>query len=92
MTKKQNPDHKKELHRINRIQGQLDGVYKMIEEKRYCPEILVQTRAVTAAVKSLEATILEKHLNHCVKEAFSNSSSKESEAKIQEIVKLFRNS
>ena len=53
-----NPDHIKNIHRINRIHGQLKGVEKMIVEKRYCLEILQQTRAITSAIKSLENNIL----------------------------------
>ena len=61
-----NPDHIKNIHRINRIHGQLKGVEKMIVEKRYCLEILQQTRAITSAIKSLENNILNKHIDHCV--------------------------
>ena len=43
------PNHRAEISRLKRIKGQLDGIERMIEEGRYCPDILVQTRAVTAA-------------------------------------------
>ena len=55
-----NPDHIKNMHRINRIMGQLKGVEKMIVEKKYCMDILQQTRAVSSAIKSLENNILNK--------------------------------
>ena len=67
-----NPDHIKNIHRINRIHGQLKGVEKMIVEKRYCLEILQQTRAITSAIKSLENNILNKHIDHCVVDAMKN--------------------
>lgn len=84
------PDHKKTLNRVNRIAGQLTGVAKMIEDRRYCPEILIQTRAIKAALDSLEATILEKHLNCCVRNAFESNNEKEIKTKIKELTELFR--
>ncbi|HMQ11359.1 MAG TPA: metal-sensitive transcriptional regulator [Oligoflexia bacterium] len=84
------PDHTKDVIRLNRIEGQLGGIRKMIEEQRYCPEILMQTRAVKAAIKSLEASILEKHLEHCVLKAFSAKNKKAREEKIKELTELFR--
>lgn len=89
MAKKHNPDHSAEIKRLNRILGQLEGVKKMIEEKRYCYDILVQTKAISSALKSLEATILEKHLNHCVSAAFESKNEKESQEKITELMEFF---
>ena len=85
-----NPDHTKQVARINRIIGQLEGVKKMLEEKRYCPEILMQTRAVSSAVKALESQILEKHLSHCVVDAFSARNQSEAEIKIIELLEIFK--
>lgn len=87
----ENPDHTKQLHRINRIIGQLEGVKRMMEDRRYCPEILTQTRAVSSAVRSLEANILQGHLESCVRNAFEYGS-KDREAKIEELVEFFRKS
>jgi DNA-binding FrmR family transcriptional regulator len=83
-----NPDHAKNINRIHRIQGQLRGVEKMIEEKKYCMDILQQTRAITSAIKSLEDNILEKHINSCVITAVNTSSQKNK--KIKEITDLFK--
>jgi len=47
----EHPDHRKELSRINRISGQLDGIKKMIEDRRYCPEVLTQLQAVRGGIK-----------------------------------------
>src|SRR4051812_40880061 len=71
------PDHAYALPRIRRIQGQLTGVEKMIQARRYCPDILIQTRAIHAAVKALEASILEEHLRGCVQEAMLSKSPKD---------------
>ena len=68
-----NPDHIKNIHRINRIMGQLKGVEKMIVEKKYCMDILQQTRAATSAIKSLENNILNKHIDHCVTDAIKKN-------------------
>ncbi len=84
------PDHSKELNRIKRMQGQLEGIKKMITDRRYCPEILIQTRAVLAAVKSLEGKILESHLQNCVVQCFESGDKKESGKKITELVTLFK--
>lgn len=86
----QPPSHAAELKRIKRIQGQLDGVRRMIEEQRYCPDILMQTRAVAAAVKSLEAEILKGHLENCVKSAMRSNKPAEAQQKIDEVLKLFK--
>ena len=67
----ENPHHGPDLPRINRIAGQINGVKKMVEEQRACPDILTQLRAIRSAVKGLEASILERQLNHCVAEGLS---------------------
>lgn len=84
------PDHASELSRINRIMGQLEGIKRMIEEKRYCPEILVQTRAIGAALRSLETAILDKHLHCCVITAIQSGNRKESDGKMKELLELFQ--
>ena len=84
------PDHKAELHRLKRINGQIDGISRMIVENRYCPDILVQTRAVMSAIRSLEASLLERHLNHCVRSAFESEDKTKSQDKVSELVEIFR--
>lgn len=85
-TKNTNPSHQKELSRLNRISGQLEGVKKMIEDCRYCPEILIQLKAVRSAIKSVESNILKTHLEHCVAHSFENEH--ERDQKIKEIKDL----
>ncbi|OPZ78686.1 MAG: Copper-sensing transcriptional repressor CsoR [Alphaproteobacteria bacterium ADurb.Bin438] len=82
-----NPSHQKEISRINRILGQLEGVKRMIEDNRYCPEILIQLKAIRSAVRSVESNILKTHLNHCVVQSFDNEEDKLK--KIEEIQDLF---
>lgn len=83
------PDHTAELNRINRIKGQLDGIRKMIEERKYCPDILTQTSAVRSAIVSLESSILEKHLRACVRDAFE-SDTHLADGKISELLTIFK--
>lgn len=82
-----NPSHEKELTRLNRITGQLDGIKKMIENRRYCIDILIQLKATRSAIKAVENNILKTHLEHCVTESFKGQS--DSVEKIEEIKKLF---
>ena len=53
MAKSSHPNHEDKIKRLNRITGQLKGVVKMVENKKYCVDILQQTRAITAAIKSV---------------------------------------
>lgn len=84
------PDHTIDLPRLNRIGGQIAGVKKMIEEDRHCTEILTQIRAVRAALKGLEASILERHLGHCVAESLNAADPKAVQTKINELKDLFK--
>lgn len=84
------PDHSKEISNLNRIAGQIDGVKKMIEERRYCPDIMIQLRAVSAAAQSVEGNILRSHLQGCVAKAFESKNCKERDQKIEELVSLFK--
>ena len=85
------PDHTKEITRIKKIKGQLEGIQKMIERGEYCIDILNQTKAVSSAVHSLEAALLEKHIQHCVAGAFSPThDSNDRDKKMEELLLLFR--
>ncbi len=82
--------HKKTLHRVNRIEGQVRGIATMIESEKYCIEILTQTKAIRSALKSVELEILESHIKGCVKEAILSESNKNSESKIDEMMLLLK--
>jgi DNA-binding FrmR family transcriptional regulator len=83
-------DHSAQLKRLNRIKGQVLGVERMILEKRYCPEIIVQMKAMRSAIKSLEAQILKGHMHHCVTEAFRTQSRQVAQEKLDEILLLMK--
>lgn len=60
-------EDKKELkNRLNRIAGQISGIKKMVEEDRYCDDILIQLSAVDKSVKSLANLLIDKHMKSCV--------------------------
>lgn len=82
------PDHSGQLARLKRIRGQIEGIHRMIEDRRYCPEILVQTSAVRAALRSLEVTILREHVDHCVKHALRDAGGPD--AKLKELLTIFQ--
>lgn len=74
--------------RINRISGQLCGIKKMLDDNRYCTDILIQISAVNHAVKSLACAILEQHLNTCVVEQIKDGNT-ESLKEISDLMKRF---
>lgn len=82
-----NPNHCGNLPRLNRISGQIEGIKKMIEEGRYCPDILIQLRAVRSALKAVESNVLQTHLQHCVAQSFDSETEKNQ--KIEELKMLF---
>ena len=88
MVKSTHPNHEDKIKRLNRIAGQLQGIIKMIENKKYCVDILQQTRAITAAIKSVEQLILKDHMNACVSSAMRSKNKKEQDKKIEEVIKL----
>lgn len=83
-------NHSVELKRLSRIKGQVEGVERMILEKRYCPEIVNQIKAVRSALKSLEVNIVESHLRHCVKQALGTRNPIVIQEKLEEIVSLMK--
>ncbi len=59
-------EYRKLIHRLNRIEGQIRGIRTMVEEGAYCPDILVQSAAVNAAVNAFNKELLANHLRTCV--------------------------
>jgi DNA-binding FrmR family transcriptional regulator len=82
--------HEVELVRLRRIEGQIRGVQKMIEEKRYCVDILTQLTSIVGAVKSVEENILERHLKGCVHQSFTKGSKDDKARKIDEVVDVLK--
>lgn len=85
---KQNPNHSANLAALRRIEGQVRGIQKMIEDHKYCIDILTQIHAIKGALGSVEEKILKNHFQHCVTKAVNGSSEKEKQQKLDEILKL----
>jgi CsoR family transcriptional regulator, copper-sensing transcriptional repressor len=82
------PDHSSHIVRLKKVNGQIEGIERMIVDRRYCPDIIAQLKAASSALKAIEAEVFKTHLRGCVKQAFSAGDSFKSEEKIQEIIKL----
>jgi DNA-binding FrmR family transcriptional regulator len=87
--RKVKPRHKDCLNRLSRIEGQVRGVSKMIEEERYCIDLLMQLRAIRAALGKVESEILKDHADHCIADAVRSGSEEEQRDKFSELIDLF---
>ena len=72
--------------RLKRIEGQVGGLQRMIEEDRYCVDILTQINAVRAALHKVEEQVLRDHVAHCVADAFASGDVVDQQHKIEELV------
>ena len=83
-------DRKQEaLQRLARLEGQVRGVARMIEEDRYCIDILNQAMAIRSALSQVEILILQDHADDCVEEAIVASEPEEQRRKFRELVEVF---
>ena len=65
-TERGEEERKKLINRLNRIEGQIRGIRAMVEKNAYCPDILVQSAAVNAAVNAFNKDLIASHIRHCV--------------------------
>ena len=77
------------VKRLNKIEGQVRGINRMLEEDRYCIDILHQVQATKAALTKVETALLKDHASACVEEALQKGTLKEQREKIVELVGLF---
>ena len=77
------------LSRLSRIEGQVRGVARMIEQERYCIDVLDQIQAIKAALKKVEDEVLKSHSAHCVADAIKSGDTKDAREKFDELVELF---
>jgi DNA-binding FrmR family transcriptional regulator len=75
---------------LRRIEGQVRGVQKMVEEDRYCIDIVTQIEAARAALARVEGDLLRRHLQHCVHKAMTSKNIADQERVIEELVDAFR--
>ena len=77
-----------QLARLSRIEGQVRGIKKMIEEERYCVDVLLQLRSAINALCKVQDNIFHHHLETCVHDSLSEGSKRDKEQKIHEILEL----
>ena len=77
------------VRRLNRIAGQVNGIARMIEDDRYCMDILHQMQAVKSALAKVESQVLKDHAACCVAEAIRSGDADEQKQKFEELVDLF---
>lgn len=80
--------HNEQLAFLKKIEGQVRGIQRMINEKRYCVEIITQIHSVIGALSRVENQIFKKHLEGCVVSALRNKSEKDRQQKINEVIEL----
>ena len=74
------------VKRLHRIEGQVRGIERMVEDDRYCIDVLTQIAAVNTALESLAFKVLDDHVNHCVTDALASGDPKEATAKSKELM------
>jgi len=74
------------LKRLSRIGGQVGGLFRMVDEDRYCIDVVTQISAVRAALRRAEEEILRDHVSHCVEHAIASGNKTEQRKKISEII------
>jgi DNA-binding FrmR family transcriptional regulator len=76
------------LNRLNKIEGQVRGITRMVDEGRYCIDVLTQIQAVRAALARVETEMLKNHLSHCVEGAIVSGNAGEQRKKAKELIEL----
>lgn len=76
------------VSRLNRVAGQVAGVARMVEEERYCVDILTQLRAIKSALSRVEDMVLQDHAGSCVAEAIRSGDPAEQRRKFEELITL----
>ena len=80
------------LTRLSRIEGQVRGVARMLDEGRYCIDVLTQIQAIRAALARVETEMLRDHLGHCIESAIVSGSAEEQRTKANELIDLLNRS
>jgi CsoR family transcriptional regulator, copper-sensing transcriptional repressor len=80
------------IKRLSRIEGQVRGLSRMVEEDRYCIDIITQLSAVRAALRRVEQQLLRDHIGHCVKHAVQSDDREDQERKIEELMDVLARS
>lgn len=75
--------------RLRRIEGQVRGLQKMVEDERYCPDVLTQISSVHESLRSVERVLLRNHLEHCASEALRSGDEHKARRAYEELTELF---
>jgi DNA-binding FrmR family transcriptional regulator len=75
-------------HRLRRIEGQVRGLQKMVEEDRYCADIITQVASVQEALRGVARNLMKNHLHHCVAKALESGKKQQTEAMYDELLEL----
>ncbi len=86
------PEKLQLLNRLKRVEGHVRGIAKMVEEDRYCIEVLTQIQAVRAALVKVESEMLKAHLHHCIEGAIVSGDADDQRAKARELIELIERS
>ena len=81
-------DSKTTVNRLNRIAGQVQGVVRMIEQDRYCIDVLTQLAAIKSALTKVESEVLKRHAASCVASAIASGDEAEQREKFSELIDL----
>ena len=81
-------DHSEQIPRLNRIEGQIRGITKMIQEGRYCVDILTQIRSASSALAKVQENIFKSHLESCVKDSLEGDDRQDRKDKVEEILEI----
>ena len=79
----------KALGRLRRIEGQVQGIQRMVEEEKYCVDILLQLTAVEGAVEQVQRLLLGRHIESCVADAIRSGSTRDHQKKVDELLDVF---
>src|SRR5215469_8477493 len=79
----------KTLGRLRRIEGQVQGIQRMVEEDKYCVDILLQLTAVQGAVEQVQRLLLGRHIESCVADAIRSGSTRDRQKKVDELLEVF---
>jgi DNA-binding FrmR family transcriptional regulator len=77
------------LLRLRRVEGQVRGVQKMVEDERYCPDVLIQMSAIHESLRAVERALMKDHLQHCATEALRSGDAKQAQRTYDELTELF---
>lgn len=75
--------------RLRRVEGQVRGIQKMVEEERYCPDVLTQMSAIHESLRSVERILMKNHLQHCATEALRSGDALKAQKTYDELTELF---